>query len=79
MKKILFMLALAAGAAALFAQEFTISGEMKTGVLWREFDDGLEYRTVTKVGDDGKPVVIDGVTQTELVPNENQVTTRMGS
>jgi hypothetical protein len=53
MKKILFLLALVAGAAALFAQEFTLSGEIKTGVLWREFDDGLkknENQITTRMG-----------------------------
>jgi hypothetical protein len=53
MKKILFLLALVAGATALFAQEFTLSGEMKTGVLWREFDNGLkkdENQVITRMG-----------------------------
>jgi hypothetical protein len=47
MKKIICVVALAVLCVAIFAQEFSVSGEMKTGVLWRNFDNGLEDAQIT--------------------------------
>jgi len=40
-KKAISLLVLALFATAVFAQEFTVTGEMKTGILWTKYEDQL--------------------------------------
>jgi hypothetical protein len=42
MKKIAFLLVSALCAAVVFAQEFKVNGEVKTGILWNKFENQLD-------------------------------------
>ena len=42
MKKIALLLVLALCAAVVFAQEFKVNGEVKTGILWNKFENQLD-------------------------------------
>jgi hypothetical protein len=49
MKKIVCSLLFTALAAALFAQEFTLSGEVKTGLLWNKNEDKYDESEITSI------------------------------
>jgi hypothetical protein len=83
MKKICMTLLVTTLAYAAFAQEFTISGEVKTGLFWSEFKDGLNdpieksyFHSRDDAGDDynGKTTLpVPGRFQVDMAYSNNNV------